>query len=81
MQGKGQMDWPTGDVYEGEFEAGARTGEGTWMEPRGAGKFRGTWLDGKKHGKGVNTDADGRRSLEEWDHGELVSSADRAVTK
>ena len=58
------MRWPDGTVYEGNFVAGNREGEGTINMPPAEGEERGfsytgQWKAGEIDGKGVATYANG----------------------
>ena len=41
-----------GEVYDGQYVAGRKEGEGTFIWTNGR-RFTGKWLDGKQHGIGV----------------------------
>ena len=56
----------------GDFEHGARTGQGTMTYPDGK-KYSGEFKDGeKKHGHGTLIDADGKTVEGQFKNGEFV---------
>ena len=58
MEGEGKLEYNTGDVYEGTFEAGVISGEGTFTYANGD-VYKGSFSDGMKNGSGVYTWANG----------------------
>ena len=72
MHGFGQMTWPDGRQYEGEFYNDVKQGQGTfqWADGR---IYSGQWFKGKQHGQGVITsqqNGDPRMGL--WQEGKRV---------
>jgi len=69
--GEGQATFPSGDVYTGDFKAGARHGHGKYVyaasppaeegeDPKPpVAEYEGSFLNGLKHGIGILTFADG----------------------
>ncbi len=51
--GKGNCDYPNGDVYIGEWKDGKPNGRGTWKTPGGL-VYEGEWKEGKIHGTGMS---------------------------
>ncbi len=64
--GQGRVQWPNGDVYEGEVRAGMRhgTGEIQWASGQ---RYRGQWVDDRASGRGVLSFPGGN----EWE-GEVI---------
>ena len=52
QNGWGWAEWPTGDVYKGDFRDGQPNGRGSSQAPDGSA-YEGDWKDGEKHGKGT----------------------------
>ena len=61
--GKGRIDWPNGDFYEGDFNDGLRSGKGVYSCKGGKHIYEGEWKLGKRHGQGV----------ESWPNGQTVT--------
>ena len=57
-EGEGRATYPNGGEFQGEFEAGMRSGWGV-MHFEGGDVFSGFWADDKIHGSGRWTHADG----------------------
>ena len=57
--GKAQVVYPTGDLYEGDFLEGQRSGNGTYTYLEKGEKYDGEWLNNLKHGIGKATYAEG----------------------
>mmetsp|Transcript_2480 Transcript_2480/g.8713 ORF Transcript_2480/g.8713 Transcript_2480/m.8713 type:complete len:730 (+) Transcript_2480:312-2501(+) len=51
--GWGRQETESGDVYEGEFVSGLRSGQGKVTYAKGGGVYEGSWLLDKCHGRGV----------------------------
>lgn len=45
--GRGKVTYPDGKVYQGQFKAGVRHGEGEEISTTTNKKRAGTWVDGK----------------------------------
>ena len=58
MQGKGKLNHPSGDFYEGEFVNNNPTGLGKYVKTSGE-IYEGFWLLDKPHGKGKYRFSDG----------------------
>ena len=58
MEGEGKLEYNTGDVYEGTFEAGVISGEGIFTYANGD-VYKGSFSDGMKNGSGIYTWFDG----------------------
>ena len=50
--GRGRCEYPSGDVYVGNWCDGNRQGKGTYTFKNGD-NYKGSWLRGKRHGEGV----------------------------
>ena len=72
----GKMIYVSGDTYEGPFENGKRSGNGTYTGKNGE-RATGTFIDGKMNGQFVRTKADGFSQKETWRMGKFMS--DRAL--
>uniref|UniRef100_A0A7S1QV67 Uncharacterized protein n=1 Tax=Neobodo designis TaxID=312471 RepID=A0A7S1QV67_NEODS len=57
--GKGILWWPNGNVYAGEWAAGAMCGSGTFHYAAEGDRYTGGFQDDKKHGGGKYTFANG----------------------
>jgi len=68
-EGNGILRVDTGDVYEGEWKNGKRSGQGvyTWYD---GDLYTGPWSDGKRHGHGVFVFSDGRLYDGEYNMGQ-----------
>lgn len=49
----GRMEYPDGDVYEGDFQRGRRHGIGTYFKAESSTRYEGQWEDDAMHGEGV----------------------------
>ncbi|CAE7247297.1 Rsph1, partial [Symbiodinium necroappetens] len=81
LQGRARCTYPSGNVYEGEFQDGRRHGKGTFTYKSGA-VYEGQWKDGQQHGKGTFTSASGNVEVGFYDKDErkgrgVKLSADR----
>ena len=47
MEGVGEMTWPSGDKYIGDWEADTRTGHGLYLYSSG-NRYKGQYLNNKK---------------------------------
>lgn len=65
VNGKGEMNFPTGDVYKGTFRKGIMHGKGemTW---KNGDRYKGSWKDGKMDGRGEMKWANGDRYNGMW---------------
>ncbi|MDM8562056.1 hypothetical protein QUF54_01745 [Candidatus Marithioploca araucensis] len=52
INGKITIKWPNGDVYEGEYLNGKRTGQGMYSWTNGD-RYAGEFMAGKRHGMGI----------------------------
>lgn len=50
-QGKGTMQYPSGNVYTGEWHQNKQEGRGVLLVP-GGDVYEGEWKKGMKHGRG-----------------------------
>ena len=77
MHGYGQLVWPDGRQYEGDFVNDVKEGQGTFQWPDGK-IYTGQWLNGKQHGTGVLTNhKDGVPSMGIWEKGKRVRELTR----
>lgn len=53
------MNWPSGDTYVGEFDAGARSGQGEFKYANGD-TYKGEYYQDRPHGTGVLASVSGR---------------------
>jgi len=51
--GKGQMTFPSGDVYTGDWLKGKRTGKGLYLFHQSGNRYKGDYVDGIKEGQGI----------------------------
>ncbi|KAF4665684.1 hypothetical protein FOL46_003514 [Perkinsus olseni] len=56
--GKGTATYPNGDVYEGHFKDGMKSGDGVYTHKSG-NTYEGSYEEGKKHGMGKYTMVEG----------------------
>ncbi len=68
--GYGKYTWNDGDMYEGHWLNGQRTGKGTMTYANGD-FYKGGWLNGEKHGKGEITWANGDTYKGDFFNGDL----------
>ena len=52
-QGKGEMTFPNGDIYTGDWVGGRRTGVGLYLYQRSGNRYKGDYVDGAKQGRGT----------------------------
>jgi hypothetical protein len=52
-KGKGKINFPNGDVYEGELKDGMMHGQGTLQNNQLTSRYEGLFRNGMKHGHGV----------------------------
>src|SRR5450830_1498301 len=64
----GELTFPNGRNYIGEFKYGVLNGQGTSTLPSGE-KYVGEWRDGKSHGQGTFTFSNGTKYVGEWRDG------------
>lgn len=57
---KYRIQYPNGDVYEGEMKESSKNGQGTMTYANGD-TYDGNWVNGKKKGQGRSTSYSGRR--------------------
>jgi len=62
---KGEMNYPEGDIYEGEFKDDKKHGKGTYTWNDGS-KYTGDWKNGKRDGNGTFTSSNGRVYSGDW---------------
>jgi hypothetical protein len=51
--GKGTYIWPSGTVYEGNWESQKKNGTGVLFHLRKSWSYRGQFRDNKRHGTGI----------------------------
>ena len=72
MHGYGQLAWPDGRQYEGDFFNDMKHGQGTFQWPDGR-IYTGWWHKGRQHGTGVLTaERDGVPTMGIWEKGNLI---------
>lgn len=72
--GRGEITWPNGDYYSGEFQQGMMHGEGKLVYANGDW-YEGAFRYGEKHGKGNwHSNSDGTHYSGEWDNGQLIAA-------
>ena len=65
--------YPSGKIYEGQFQNNKPHGEGTMIYPNGF-KYEGQFKDGKKHGVGIYTNIeDGSKKELKFDEDYMCS--------
>ena len=67
---KGKATWPNGDVYDGAWEDGERTGKGRMLYANGD-VYNGDWKDGEPNGQGKMRWANGDKYSGGWKNGKL----------
>jgi hypothetical protein len=67
MHGRGRLEW-FDSVYEGDFEYGLRTGNGT-LRYTSDQTYTGAWKTGRPHGQGTLTYGNGDKYVGEWKDG------------
>ena len=70
MHGYGQLEWPDGRRYEGEYFEDKKHGFGTFIWPNGS-FYQGSWVDGKQHGTGILS-KNGTEKTYLWENGKKV---------
>jgi hypothetical protein len=65
------MNYPNGDMYEGEWRDEMREGFGVQRYSKGD-VFEGEWLMDKMHGKGILLHSDGSVYEGIWEHGQKL---------
>ncbi|KAH3732077.1 MORN motif precursor [Pelomyxa schiedti] len=74
--GVGTWRSPSGDIYDGQFDHGKRSGTGRILfgdnGEEGGGSYVGGWKDDAFHGRGVRLWANGTRYEGDWDMGSVV---------
>ena len=53
MQGQGEMTWPSGDKYIGDWEGDTRHGFGLYLYHSG-NRYKGQYVNGQKVGRDEN---------------------------
>ncbi len=76
VNGTGVLMRENGDVYEGEFKDGLRSGFGTLICGRDKSKFVGNWSNDRRHGRGRIEFANGSAIEGVWKIGVLSGSVD-----
>ena len=51
FHGTGELHYPDGSIYKGEFDRGERSGSGTYTQPGGV-SYEGQWMHDLKDGRG-----------------------------
>ena len=51
--GRGRATYLNGDVYEGDYVNGLRTGKGIYWYKKGGHRYEGNWKENEKHGVGT----------------------------
>ena len=69
------MTFANGDIYEGEFMFGQRTGKGKFTWPIGD-VYEGDFMGDQMHGKGKVTFADGRLLEGVFEYGNYLGAVD-----
>lgn len=68
-EGKGTMKYPNGDLYQGQWLAGEKSGKGIFMWTKDKVQYRGEWLNNQMHGIGQMRFDDGVVFVGVWDNG------------
>lgn len=72
--GFGMMRFPSGDVYEGEFQDNKMHGTGTYTYKKSQDIYSGAWVNNLKHGQGrYEYFADKSMLVGTWEAGSMVS--------
>lgn len=67
----GMMRYPNGDIYNGDWYGGERTGVG-FMQYHNGDVYQGRWLADARHGKGRYNWASGEEFLGEFNENHMV---------
>ncbi len=67
----GEVTYPNGATYKGDFMGSKRHGKGIHTSPNGA-KYVGEFKDDKRNGHGTLTFSDGRKQEGNWKNGWLT---------
>ena len=67
MHGYGELIWPDGKRYEGDYNMDKKHGQGTFHWPNGV-SYTGSWFDGKRHGEGWQIKGQDKRKFI-WENG------------
>mmetsp|Transcript_20197 Transcript_20197/g.24955 ORF Transcript_20197/g.24955 Transcript_20197/m.24955 type:complete len:92 (+) Transcript_20197:833-1108(+) len=70
MHGYGELEWPDGRKYAGEYSEDQKQGFGTFTWPNGS-YYQGNWENGKQHGTGTLS-KNGRVRTWKWEKGKKV---------
>jgi len=74
--GVGKMEFPSGDIYEGEWVEGKMNGEGSYTYKNTGDIYSGSWLANVKQGYGrYEFGADKSMLVGTWASGELVKGS------
>eukprot|EP01062_Namystynia_karyoxenos_P023843 TRINITY_DN19249_c0_g1_i1.p1 TRINITY_DN19249_c0_g1~~TRINITY_DN19249_c0_g1_i1.p1 ORF type:complete len:403 (+),score=94.86 TRINITY_DN19249_c0_g1_i1:71-1279(+) len=76
--GRGRIERPNGDLYEGEFELDSMSGTGVLHSPNGD-LYEGEFWGNLRHGIGVQTDASGATYSGQWQHDERHGKGDESL--
>ena len=68
-EGQGDLTYPDGDKFVGEYKDDHRHGQGTFTSNNGE-KYVGTYKDNRRNGYGTYTSPDGVRYVGEWNGGQ-----------
>jgi hypothetical protein len=68
-QGKGELQYATGDRYVGEFFEDALDGEGVFYSTTVKGRYEGSFKDNNFNGYGTYFYADGSKYVGSWKDG------------
>jgi 1-phosphatidylinositol-4-phosphate 5-kinase len=69
--GAGSTRWPSGAVYDGEYSAGFKDGEGTYVVTNPSSSYKGQWKLDRKHGVGLQAYANGDVYHGSWVQGQM----------
>jgi 1-phosphatidylinositol-4-phosphate 5-kinase len=69
--GAGSTRWPSGAVYDGEYSAGFKDGQGTYVVTNPSSSYKGQWKLDRKHGVGLQAYANGDVYHGSWVQGQM----------
>lgn len=78
-EGVGVMKYRNGNIYEGQWLAGKKSGKGLYFWAKDTVQYRGNWLNNQMHGIGQMRFKDGVTFLGQWENGTPKSMSEVIV--